>query len=210
MPRRLLIRSKNLPYHVTARSHNKTPFALSSQEIWQLVKTSFKEAYAVHHIELISFVLMSNHYHMILLTPEGNLDQFLYEFNKRLALKIQKRTGQINQIFGGRYKWCLIQSQNYFMNCYRYVYQNPVRAGLSKDCQSYPFSTLNYALGNDEFVIPIQDKYGFKDEHGLRWLNQKIEESEKELLRKGLYRSIFQDPLPLNQRSAKVPGTFGL
>ncbi|MBY0415094.1 MAG: hypothetical protein K2Q18_13065 [Bdellovibrionales bacterium] len=192
MPRKPLIRSKNLPYHVTARSHNKSAFAIPRDEMWLLVRESFKEAYAIHRIELVSFVLMSNHYHMILFTPDGNLDEFLYEFNKRLALKVKRKSGQINQVFGGRYKWCLIQSQTYFINCYRYVYQNPVRAGISKDCQSYPFSTLKYAIGMETFFIPIHDKYGFKDEHGLQWINQMVNDSEKAVLRKGLYRSIFK------------------
>ncbi|AUN97320.1 hypothetical protein C0V70_04175 [Bacteriovorax stolpii] len=159
--------------------------------MWRLTKESLKEAYAIHPVELISFVLMTNHYHMILVTPEGNLDEFIYEFNKRLALKVQKVSGRINQVFGGRYKWCLIQSQNYFMNCYRYVYQNPVRAGISRDCQSYPYSTIHHLIGKGSFVIPIHDRYGFKDEYGLNWINSEIAEKEKEILRKGLYRSLF-------------------
>lgn len=191
MARKPLIRSKNLPYHVTSRSHNKAPFSVAMPVMWRLVNESFKEAYHVHPVELISFVLMTNHYHMILVTPNGNLDEFIYEFNKRLAIKVQKASGQINQVFGGRYKWCLIQSQSYFMNCYRYVYQNPVRAGISRDCQSYPYSTIHHLLGKSLFVIPIHDRYGFKDEHGLRWMNLEIAEKEKEVLRKGLYRSLF-------------------
>lgn len=194
MPRKNLIRSKHLPYHVTARSHNKVQFELLAPEMWEVVKQSFKEAYLAHPVELISFVLMSNHYHMLLITPEGNIDLFLYEFNKRIALKIQKRTVNINQIFGGRYKWCLIETQNYFMNCYRYVYQNPIRAGLSKDCESYAYSTLGLIINNENFIIPLHDEYGFNDRHGLKWLNQPIEEKEMKILKKGLYRSIFTEP----------------
>ena len=194
MPRKNLIRSNQLPYHVTARSHNKVQFELPTHEMWEVVKESFKEAYFIHPVELISFVLMSNHYHMILITPEANIDLFLYEFNKRIALKIQRRTGSINQIFGGRYKWCLIETQNYFMNCYRYVYQNPVRAGLSKRCESYPYSTLSLASRNQNFVIPLHDEYGLKDNHGLQWLNQIIGEEEKKILKKGLFRSVFTEP----------------
>jgi putative transposase len=114
---------------VTARSNNKEWFTLPMPEMWTLTQESLREAITVHRVEVISFVLMGNHYHMLLLTPEGNLDDFMYELNKRLALKIKRRTGQINRIFGGRYKWCLIQSQHYLINCYKYVYQNPVRAG---------------------------------------------------------------------------------
>lgn len=191
MPRKNLIRSNNLPYHVTARSNNKEWFTLPMPEMWKVVQDSLREAIEVHRVEVIAFVLMGNHYHMLLLTPEGNLDSFMYELNKRLALKIKTSTGQINRIFDGRYKWCLIQSQHYLINCYKYVYQNPVRAGLVQYCEDYPFSTLRCLIGNVRFSIPIHDKYGFKDEYGLRWLNQKIDCEEEEALRNGLSKSVL-------------------
>lgn len=203
MPRKLLIRSENLPYHVTSRSHNKEQFPLPIKRVWELANYSFKEANEIHPINLISFVLMSNHYHLLLYTPNGNLDRFMYEFNKRLALKIHSEAGVINQVFGGRYKWCLIQSQQYLSNCYRYVYQNPVRAGLVKRCEDYPFSTLHCSAKHSIFSIPIHDKYGFKDEYCLRWLNQKINIDEVESLKKSLSRSILGKVV-----SEMAPGDF--
>lgn len=160
-------------------------------DMWELAQESLQEAMAVHRVEVISFVLMGNHYHMLLLTPESNLDNFMYEFNKRFALKIKKRTGLINRIFGGRYKWCLIQSQHYLINCYKYVYQNPVRAGLVQSCEDYPFSTLRSVIKNVKFSIPIHDKYGFKDEFCLRWLNQKIDGDEEKALKNGLSKAVL-------------------
>ncbi len=191
MPRKPLIRSNNLPYHVTARSNNKEWFTLPMPDMWDLAQKSLQEAISVHRVEIISFVLMGNHYHMLLQTPESNLDNFMYEFNKRFALKIKQSTGQINRIFGGRYKWCLIESQHYLINCYKYVYQNPVRAGLVQNCEEYPFSTLRCLIKNIKFSIPIHDKYGFKDEYGLRWLNQKIDCEEEKALKNGLAKSVL-------------------
>lgn len=191
MPRKHLIRSNNLPYHVTARSNNKEWFTLPMPEMWKIAQESLKEAITVHRTEVISFVLMGNHYHMLVLTPDGNLDDFMYELNKRFALKTKARTGQINRIFGGRYKWCLIQSQHYLVNCYKYVYQNPVRAGIVQNCEDYPFSTLRCLISNVQFSVPIHDRYGFKDEFGLRWLNQKIGAEEETALRNGLARSVL-------------------
>jgi putative transposase len=159
--------------------------------VWEIAQESFCESNAVHSINLVSFVLMNNHYHMMLFTPDANLDKFMYEFNKRFALKIQQHSGHINQVFGGRYKWCLIQSQQYLSNCYRYVYQNPVRAGLVKRCQDYPFSTLHTFVNHNNFSIPIHDKFGFKDEYGLRWLNANIDSKELVTLKKNLSKSIF-------------------
>lgn len=191
MPRKHLIRSNNLPYHVTARSNNKEWFTLPMPEMWIIAQDSLREAMSINRVEVISFVLMGNHYHMLLLTPEANLDAFMYEFNKRFALKIKARTGQINRIFGGRYKWCLIQSQHYLVNCYKYVYQNPVRAGMVQNCEDYPFSTLRCLTDNVKFSVPIHDRCGFKDGYGLRWLNQKIDCEEEKALKSGLSRSVL-------------------
>lgn len=193
MGRKSLIRASLLPYHVTARTNNKEWFDLPLNEVWAYVQEALKEAEKIHHVELISFVLMGNHYHMLVITPECNLDLFMYEFNKRLSLKIRQQTERINKIFGSRYKWCLIQSQNYFFNCYRYVYQNPVRAGVVELCEDYPFSTLNSITKHHNFSVPIHDRYGFKDEYGLRWLNKKIDEREMLELRKKLSRSTLVD-----------------
>lgn len=189
MPRKQLIRCENSPYHVTARSNNCEWFTLPMPLMWKLSLKCLRDAHEIHPIELVSFVLMGNHYHMILFTPKSNIDLFMYEFNKRLALEIKQHSGNINRIFGGRYKWCLIRSHHYFSNCYRYVYQNPLRAGIVENCEDYPYSTLNCILKNKLFSVPIHDQFGFKDGYALRWLNQKIDEEEKVKLKKILYRS---------------------
>ncbi|MDD4975360.1 MAG: hypothetical protein PHY93_13455 [Bacteriovorax sp.] len=82
MPRKPLICSENLLHHVTSRSHNKEQFPLPIKRVRELANYSFREANEIHLINLISFVLMSNHYHLLLYTPMGNLDRFMYKFNK--------------------------------------------------------------------------------------------------------------------------------
>lgn len=191
MPRKPLIRSKTLPYHVTSRTNNKEWFSLKLSEVWKIAQRTLKEASHVHPVSVVSFVLMNNHYHLILHTPEGNLDKFMYEFNKRFALEIKRRSGHINHIFGGRYKWCLIESQKYYMNCYRYVYQNPIRAGLVERCEEYPYSSLRSLVSVEPFSVPLHDSFGFKDLYVLNWLNEAIKDEDKEDLRKKLARSVL-------------------
>ena len=193
MPRKNLIRTSEFPYHVTSRCHNQDWFQIPLNEVWELSGRAFKEAHKMFPIKLISYVLMNNHYHMIIKTPGANLDLFMREFNRRLTLKIQYRGKIINQVFGGRYKWCLISVNNYFVNCYRYVYQNPVRAGIVQKCEEYPFSTLQNVIKNKEFAIPICDHYGFKDEWGLQWINETVPDQEREILINGLKRSEFRE-----------------
>ena len=203
MPRKNLIRSERLPYHVTTRTHQQEFFQLHLQEVWEIAQEALKESFQLYRIELISFVLMGNHYHMMLITPDGNIDYFMYEFNKRFALKLKKKTQQLNQIFGSRYKWSLIRTRSYYMNCYRYIYQNPIRANVVKKAEEYPFSTLYYIKNHLQFSIPIHDQFGFKDKYTLEWINQKISEDEVIKIKKDMKR--FLEPI---EKKKKVPGTF--
>ncbi|MDH4466685.1 MAG: hypothetical protein QE271_01395 [Bacteriovoracaceae bacterium] len=92
-------------------------------------------------ISIHAFVLMANHYHLVATTPNNDIDSFMMNFNKNFSEKLKSLSGAINQKFGGRYKWCIIENQNYYYNVMRYVFRNPVRAGLVKKVENYPYST---------------------------------------------------------------------
>lgn len=167
-------------------------------EVWNIALRSLEIAHKKHPITLISFVLMSNHYHMLLRTPHENLDKFMYEFNKNFSLLVRYRAYRENRIFGNRYKWCLINSQKYFYNCYKYVYQNPMRARITLRCEDYPYSTLYYITRHKRFVIPVHDLFGFKDEFNLIMLNQMQSENEIFSVRNALRKpelTMLKDPV---------------
>ncbi|MBL7664792.1 MAG: transposase [Bacteriovoracaceae bacterium] len=189
MSRKILIRSDEFPYHVTCRSNNREWFEIPTQKMWELSLKCLAHANQKHPITLISFVLMSNHYHMLLRTPEANIDRFMYEFNKNLSLVVRNYAYRENRVFGGRYKWCLIRSHKYLFNCYKYVYQNPKRAKIVKHCEDYPYSTLYYIRHDKTFPLIIHDLFGFKDEYGLLKLNHLQPEIELTSIRKALKKS---------------------
>ncbi len=150
MPRRNLIRTKLFPYHVTTRSNNKEWFYIPIDEVWRYCRELLKEGEKEFKVEIEGFVLMSNHYHMCLFTPEENLDKFMRFFNKGLSEKISRHAGRINRIFGAPYNWTLIRNEQYYYNVLRYIYQNPLRAGVVKRCEDYPYSdVLEKVKGKD-------------------------------------------------------------
>lgn len=189
MGRKRLIRTHQFPYHVTTRTNNKEWFDIPMNEVWRMCLHSLTHANSVYKVEVISFVLMSNHYHMILRTPDANIDLFMYEFNKRLALMIRTRSNRINQVFGGRYRWSIIRSKQYLYNCYRYVYQNPLRATIVTKCENYPYSTLHYLIHKKHFPVSLVDTFGFKDEFALSWINERINACEEDAIRRSFKRS---------------------
>ncbi len=173
MPRKKFQASIEFPYHVTARCLNKEWFALPMHDVWSIFSNYL---FFIHHafgIRIHNFVLMNNHFHMILLTPEANLDVAMNYFMRETSRVISKRSGRINQVFGGPYYWSLIKSPNYFLHAYKYVYRNPVESGLAGCVESYNYSTLNSLLGQNHSIIPLEcdeTLFPFEDSQ-LKWLN---------------------------------------
>ena len=194
MPRKPVIRSNEHFYHLTGRSNNKEHFFISTEEVWEIMLKELRLLQREHELKISAFVLMDNHFHLLALTPREPIDRIMYFFMKRVTKVIQKRTGRINKIFGGRYKGCLINNSNYLLNVYKYIYRNPVAAGLVQRAEQYPYSTFKDSI--DSFPIEL-DKImpmsltvsSFVEKE---WVNSTFEEKEIESLRWALSKTKFQ------------------
>lgn len=144
MPRKKLIRQSNYPYHIVTRTNNKQWFPLPMYQVWNLCKEAILYAQEKCSVEINCLVLMSNHYHLIITTPDENIDTFMRFFNGRFSILIAKSSGLLNQKFSNRYRWSVIESDDYLRNVYRYIYQNPIRAGIVETCGDYPYSSLYF------------------------------------------------------------------
>lgn len=152
--------------------------------------------FVVHAYELkiLSFVLMSNHFHMLLMAPKQNLSEAMAFFLRETSREIVNSSSRINQTYGGRFFRSNIRSEHHFLNCYKYVYRNPVHAKLVARTEEYRWSTLHGLLGADHLQIPVhEDTTLFSDVEGtLKWLNTEPKEDHWEAIQKGLRRKIFK------------------
>jgi len=191
MPRKKLIRTNKYPYHITTRSNNKDWFGLPLEESWQISIACFKYASRFYNVNLHAYVLMNNHYHLLISTPESNIDSYMQCFNKKFSDFLKRKTGCINKKFGGRYKWTIINEQRYLLNVYRYVYQNPVRANIVKRVEDYPYSTLYYILNEKKFIQNIDSLLNFKRCDNLKWLNERFLNKDINTIKRGFHSSLF-------------------
>lgn len=152
MPRKRLIRTHRYPYHVTTRSNNQEWFYIPMDEVWKYAKAVLFDGAQRYNVKIDAFVLMSNHYHLCIYTPDANIDRFMQFFNKRLGQRISRHASRINRIFGAPYKWSLIQNDHYYSNVIRYIYQNPLRAGLCVRCEDYPYSDLTRVTRSKDWM----------------------------------------------------------
>lgn len=192
MPRKPIVRSNQHYYHIVARSNNQEYFYLPSKEIWQVMTGKLHELQKKFDLEIGAFVLMNNHFHLLILSPEEDIDRVMYFFMKEVTLSIQKRTKRINKIFGGRYKGCIIEHQNYLMNVFKYIYRNPVAAGITEKAENYPYSTLFYQLNPlTQQPFELTRLFGRDVESILPWLNASFKEEEAQSIKSGLRKSVF-------------------
>ena len=72
---------------------------------------------------------MNNHYHILIETPDANLNKAMQHFGGCLAKQINKTLNADGSLFRDRYKALLVDSDRYLMQVSRYIHLNPVEAG---------------------------------------------------------------------------------
>lgn len=191
MPRKPIQRSNEHYYHLTARSNNKENFFLPVEAVWEIMLNQLGLLQKEHRLKIVAFVLMNNHFHLLMMTPEEDIDRIMYFFMKNVTLKIQKSSGRINKVFGGRYKGCLIDNHAYLLNAYKYIYRNPVAAGICEIVEDYPFSSLYFRRWKSGLPLKLEEIIPSYIRSEYSWLNQQYASVEVGSIKTALRKSIF-------------------
>lgn len=96
---------------------------------------------------ITAWVLMSNHFHIVVQTPEANLSRGMHWLNGSYAAWFNARHHRSGHLFQGRFHSCLIEKEAYFAEVLRYVVLNPVRAGMVKRPEDYKWSSYRATAG---------------------------------------------------------------
>jgi len=109
-----------------------------------------------YRIRLFQFCLMSNHMHLVLETPEGNLGRFMQSLATAYTVYFNLRHSRHGHLLDGRYKAKLVDGDEYLLGLSRYVHLNPVRVcGIEKKpieeqreyLRAYRWSTYQSYIG---------------------------------------------------------------
>ena len=113
-------------YHVTCRGNDRRAIYRDDQDR-SLFLDKLQASLFNYDVELHAYVLMNNHFHLVVATPKGNLSEFMRHFNISYTASFNRRHRRVGHLYQGRYKAILIDKDNYLLELSRYVHLNPVR-----------------------------------------------------------------------------------
>ena len=87
----------------------------------------------VYGTEILAYVLMDNHFHLLVKTPRGNLQEFMRHFNISYTGWYNRRHRRSGHLYQGRYHSFLIDADNYLKEVSRYIHLNPVKVRKTRE-----------------------------------------------------------------------------
>jgi putative transposase len=131
-------------------------------------------------IEIYHYCLMSNHTHFLIKSPSiENLGRFVHFIQRRYAYYYCKTYHWTGQVFQSRYKSIPVESEQYLLECGRYIERNPVRACLVESVDKYPHHSYSYyaemkgsdLLTTSPAYLALSDEPGIRREEYKKYVN---------------------------------------
>jgi len=142
MARPLRVEYPGAYYHVVSRSNNQENIYNNDKDKEKFLEYIEK---AVERFSIIihTYCLMSNHYHLLVETPDANLSLSMQWINVSYATYFNREHDRHGHLFQGRFKATLIGADEYLKHLSRYIHLNPVRAKMTSKPAEYQWSSYH-------------------------------------------------------------------
>jgi putative transposase len=147
MARPWRIQYKDAYYHVLSRGNEGLDICYDDQDRKIFLET-LGEVSDRFGAAIYAFVLMTNHYHLLVQTPGANLSRVMQWFGVTYTRRFNNRHSRTGHLFQGRFKSILVENDAYVVELSCYIHRNPLRVGMVKRLVDYPWSSYPvYAYG---------------------------------------------------------------
>ncbi len=132
MARPLRIEYPGAYYHVMNRGNRREDIFLTDKDR-KVFLDGLADSCETYGIKPITYVLMPNHFHLLVQTPQANLSEFMRHFLVTYTVRFNRRNGRSGHVFQGRFKSILVDEDEYLLPLSRYIHLNPIRTSRFKD-----------------------------------------------------------------------------
>ena len=136
------------------------------------------EAIKTYEVKIVAYCIMNNHAHMLLEVKNiNNLSKYMQSINTRYGKYYNKKYKRVGYVFRDRYRAEGIYSEEQLYNCIKYIYDNPVKAGICEDAKEYKYSNykeINITVNNNYTFIDVEED---KEELCIKLVSEYIKEN---------------------------------
>jgi putative transposase len=158
MPRPARLHLPGIPQHITQRGNNRQT-CFHADDDYRLYLDLLLAACRAHACVLHAYALMTNHVHLLLTSKSSDgISLVIRDVGRDYVRTINKTYRRTGTLWEGRYKSSLVDQTGYCLACYRYIELNPVRAGMVRRPEDYPWSSYRCnATGEPDSLITPHD-----------------------------------------------------
>ncbi|MBK1629939.1 addiction module toxin RelE [Thiohalocapsa halophila] len=148
MARPLRLEFAGALHHVTARGNERRSIFLGDEDSDRAVFFDVLGATCERFNWLLhAYCLMTNHYHLLVETPDANLSKGMRQLNGVFTQTVNRTHARVGHLFQGRFKAILVERERYLLELCRYVVLNPVRARMVAAPGDWPWSSYRATVG---------------------------------------------------------------
>jgi len=149
MARPYRLEAENTLYHLTNRGDGRKKIYKSENDYEKFLEYVL-QAKKRYKFRLYAYVLMRNHYHLLVETLQANLSRIMHFINSSYTTYYNVKHKKSGHLFQGRYKSIIVDKDSYFHELSRYIHLNPVKVGIVKLPEEYKWSSYKAYIGKEE------------------------------------------------------------
>lgn len=156
MPRRARLELPNVPLHIIQRGVNRCAAFIDVDDRRHYLHL-LRAAALDNDIDVHAYVLMGNHIHLLVTSRTvGAISRAMHQLGQCYVQAFNRKHERTGTLWEGRFKSCLVDSENYLLAVYRYIELNPVRAAITAAPEHYVWSSAqgNLGLRYDPLLTP--------------------------------------------------------
>ena len=169
MPRSARKKSNSGIYHIMLRGINRQQIFEDEEDSQHFLETLLKYKEQCEYT-IYAYCLMGNHVHILLKEGKEDLTLMLKRIAGSYVYWYNWKYHRSGHLFQDRFKSEPVEDESYFLTVLRYIHQNPIKSGLCKKAEQYPYSSINEYLTSPnlvdtEFTYSLITKEQFIDFH---------------------------------------------
>ena len=156
MPRKRRIEYRGALYHVIQRGNNREYIFENNLYKGYLIKI-IRETKIKYDFKLYGYVIMDNHYHLIIQTIDIPISKIMHNINFKYGKYYNYKEERVGPVFEGRYRGILVEDERYLLQLLKYIHSNPIKAEMCSAIDKYKWSSDIFYRRNMKSIVDIDE-----------------------------------------------------